>query len=98
MNGETPEARALRRFLAAAMMAVGGLIAALCGTCTVIAAIGVVATVLQDALRGHVESLGLLAVLLVGIIPTIVGVVVFRAGRASWRRHPARPPSVDAFD
>ena len=80
------------RFFGALLMAIGGLIAGLCGSCT--------ATFLISAL-GNLsaypgDSLGLMAlVLVVGVMPTILGLLVFRAGLRRYRgrhREPRHPP------
>lgn len=76
------------RFFAAALMAAGGLIAGLCGTCTA----GFVAFSLFDALRypGGAGALlpALMMFAIVGGVPTLIGVLVFRAG---WRRFRPQP-------
>lgn len=71
------------RFFAGALMAVGGLIAALCGTCTA----GFVLFSVYEAVRYPIGA-GALAsnfaiFAIVGGLPTLIGVLLFRAG---WRR------------
>jgi hypothetical protein len=81
----------LQKFIGGALMAVGGLIAALCGTCTV-ATIGYG---LFDSLGGGVAAddlvSGVVMLGLIGGVPTVLGVLLFRWG---WRLF--RPPRPSA--
>jgi hypothetical protein len=74
------------KFIGGALMAVGGLIAALCGTCTLIFA----GASVMDSFRNPGDLLSIL--LLVGIVgglPTLIGVLLFRWGRRL--RRPTAP-------
>jgi hypothetical protein len=77
----------VQKFFGAGLMAVGGLIAALCGACSVV----LVGSSILSSLKygGGFPGLAGTAILvtLVGGIPTFVGVLIARAG---WRRY--RPP------
>lgn len=74
------------KFIGAALMAVGGLIAALCGTCTVIFA----GATIIDSYRYPGELLSiLLMVSLIGGLPTLIGALLFRWGRKLRRPKPS---------
>ena len=79
------------RFLGILMMAVGGLIAGLCGLCTLAFA----ASMLPDLSNGGNQvdqALGLLLVIgLFGVLPTAAGSWLFLAGLARYRRSEALP-------
>lgn len=79
------------KFIGAALMAVGGLIAALCGTCTVLFA----GASIMDSFRhpGDLISI-LLLVGVVGGLPTLIGVLLFRWGRR-LRTPASTPPPED---
>jgi len=87
----------LLAFLGGAIMGVGALIAALCGSCTVLFGIGVV----SDAMAGRGQSpelrIDLPTVLLIGGIPTLIGLGLFLGGRAMYRAG-ARPRDKAAHD
>lgn len=71
----------VRRFLGGFLMAAGALIAGLCGTCSAAyVVVGVTEALRYPDGAGMAVSLG--AVALVGGVPTLVGVLLFRAG---WR-------------
>jgi hypothetical protein len=84
------------------LMAVGGLIAALCGTCTLVmfgTSVASMFTYTRDVAAAVVALLyGGVVIGIFGGVPTLVGVLVFRAG---WRRYrPARrlrPAELAAF-
>ena len=84
MSNQTPELK----FVGGALMAVGGLIAALCGTCTVVW----FGAMMIDAFRASVgvgNVLGLVALTaVVGGLPTLLGVLLARWG---WRIYRPRP-------
>ena len=93
MSGYDP----VRRFLAGALMAVGGLIAGLCGTCTAATlGFGVV-----DAFGGSTgvgDLLGAAVFLaLIGGVPTLLGVLIFRAGLRRLPRRRASREGVAGF-
>ena len=79
----------VQRFFGAALMAVGGLIALLCGLCTVAyAGVALIAMAmntsnLQLMLSGVFG--GALLVAVVGGTPTVVGILIFRWGRSLYR-------------
>ena len=79
---------AVRRFFAGLLMAVGGLIAVLCGGCTVF----FLGTAILTSLRGGESSnasdaLGLgISAILFGGMPTVVGVALFLWGRRMKRQ------------
>jgi len=77
--------RAGKRLLGGLLMAGGGMIALLCGLCTVV----VMLPVLQAPGPGLEYSL-ILAVILGGF-PTLVGVVLFWIGLRLWREGGAPP-------
>jgi len=91
-----------QRFFADALMAVGALITVLCGGCTVFFLGGAIWTVLQSVLHhgplspaerydaGYVPVVGIGAII-VGGLPTAVGVVIFLSGRRMKRRATAPP-------
>ena len=67
----------VKRFFGAILIAVGGLIAFLSGACTL------VFIVLGMSASSAVYNMGM--ALTIGIVPFIVGVVLFILGRALWR-------------
>lgn len=73
-------------FLGTALMALGGLVVALCGTCTA----GLIATSVMDAIRHGYSLLELVGpssvVLAIGGVPVIVGVLIAMAGGRMIRR------------
>ncbi|MEW5685641.1 MAG: hypothetical protein AB1942_12040 [Pseudomonadota bacterium] len=79
-----PQASPELRFVGAAMMAVGGLIAALCGSCTLVITIAMIAQSL-DSLGDVAQVFPIF--LVVGGIPTLLGVLLF-----AWGRRLRRPP------
>ena len=88
MNESNASGGATKSFLGALLMGVGGLIAALCGLCTV--------TFVANGLggpRGEIFTGADVAVmaLFIGGIPTLVGVLMFLGGRA-LRRAARRKP------
>ena len=88
---QTPELK----FIGSALMAVGGLVAALCGTCTLV----LVGTAIVDSYRhpGDLVS-ALLLFAAVGGLPTLIGLLIFRWGRSIWRPKPnSRPRNLAVF-
>lgn len=91
----TPEA-ARRRLFGALLMAIGGLIALLCGLCSLTTLLGMTWGLLSSLASGFRAGLmlgvlwSLLLVGVVGGIPTLVGVVLFRSGQRM--RRDAQPP------
>jgi hypothetical protein len=69
-------------------MVVGGLVATLCGTCTLFF---VVAFMSPNELFRNGSAL--ILPILIGGIPTFIGVLVFRAGLRRWRRARRPDPS-----
>jgi hypothetical protein len=85
---ERPSRRGLdpvQTFVGGALMALGGLIAALCGLCTLgVIGFGVVDTITggpTDDLMG-----GAVIVAIIGGLPTAAGVLLFMWGRRLYRR------------
>ena len=92
----------LGKFFAGLLMAIGALIAFLCGSCTLLFGGGVfVSTILRPTWSGLSGVLPMLPILLVvGVLPTVFGVLVFLAGQRVWRRSSASdarpsPPRTD---
>lgn len=80
----TPQRSPERRFIGAALMAVGGLIAALCGSCTLIFSVAMIV----ESLNYPRELFSILVMfLLVGGPPTLLGLLLFW-----WGRRLRRPP------
>ena len=77
-----------KRFLGMLLMAGGGLVALLCGLCT----LGFGAISVSQGGRGLIS--GLLVLLVVGGVPTAAGVLVFVLGRSIYRE--GRAPRQDA--
>jgi len=83
----------VQKFFGGALMAVGGLIAALCGTCTlVVMAFGVFGLFDGSTSVGDLLS-GVAVLALIGGLPTVLGVFIFRWGWGLYR--PARRTSRD---
>ena len=76
------------RLFSLILMAVGGLMMALCGTCTLVVAV----TAIQSS-----PSL-LLVAALVGGVPTAIGFVIFRSGLIGYRRLTPSAKIADSFD
>ena len=75
----------LQKFIGGALMAVGGLVAALCGLCTLVFAV----TSLTSG-SGEFAGPGMLVLVLpIGGIPTVLGALVAWAG---WRIFRPKPP------
>jgi hypothetical protein len=96
MSNPEPESadRAIVRFFGLMLMAVGGMIALLCGLCSLASLAAMLSSTIALALRpGSLGSgpglgalfIGLPFVLVMGGVPTAVGVVVFIVGRGLWR-------------
>jgi len=85
MSDDRAEARrrAGKRLLGGALMACGGMIALLCGTCTVISSF------VLWSLRHWVGLL--MTPLILGGIPTAVGAILFWIGLRLWREGGAPP-------
>lgn len=80
-----PQPSPERRFFGAALMAVGGLIAALCGSCTVILSVAMIV----ESLNYPRELFSMLLMfLVVGGVPTLLGLMLF-----CWGRRLRRPPT-----
>ena len=78
----------VQRFFGGALMAVGGLIAALCGTCTlVVMGFGVFGLFDGSSSVGDLAS-GVAVLALVGGLPTVLGVLIFRWGWGLYRPTP----------
>lgn len=80
----------LTRFVAGALVAMGGLMVLLCGSCTLVYGGGG----LVSLIRGEDTGLSIFIVataLIVGGLPTAAGVVLLVNGWKSWQAN--RPPS-----
>ena len=82
----------IKRFFAAALMAIGGLIALLCGLCTLgwTGFVIVALTTSRDKSTAAAFGGTLLITLFVGVLPTLFGVGLFVAGRGLRRPNPPR--------
>jgi len=76
---------AIGKFWAGLEMAAGGMIATLCGGCALVS---------FSLLGGGVG--GVLLPALLGGLPALAGVFLFRDGLRRWRRADAAPPARDA--
>lgn len=88
-----PNPDPLARFFGAALMAVGGLIVALCGLCSV-TALGVFITDAMESsragLNGGLEWAAFIPwVVIVGGVPAVVGLFLFFGGRALYAPTPS---------
>ena len=96
---EAPRPDPVQRFFGAALMAVGGLIAVLCGLCTLLVLGGSLVTMAMNpsnlALMLTGVFSGALLVAIVGGLPTVVGILIFRWGRGLY--HPAPGVPVEVF-
>ena len=85
----------VQRFFGAALMAVGGLIAALCGACSLVfVGVTLISMILNPGNLGLMLTgvfSGALAVAIVGGLPTVVGILIFRWGRRLYRPPPPIP-------
>ncbi len=79
MTKEETENRVVAKMFGAMLMAIGGLIAGLCGLCSAFFLFSIAAS---DP--GGVGGAGYLA-MIVGGIPIAVGGLIFMAGRKLWR-------------
>ncbi|HEY8004355.1 MAG TPA: hypothetical protein VIE16_09010 [Phenylobacterium sp.] len=96
---ETPStgrSGATRDFLTGAMIAVGFVMIALCGACTLFFTIGGLSDLADNHSRGEFDPRTSLALVsMVGWPPTLVGVLLVWAGywlRRRSRRRPSAPP------
>ncbi len=84
-----------RVYFGAAMMAVGGLLAALCGTCSLAFAVspiwGSFPTAGTDHDPGANLIIGGFLVAALGGLPTLAGVLLFRWGLRLYRPPPVKP-------
>ena len=100
MSRSGESGRALQRFLGGCMMAAGGLIATLCGLCTVLSEAAMMVSAFAG---GRWENLAALSTsftvpLLVGGLPTAAGVALFIAGRRMVRGKRAGTPGPKVLD
>lgn len=82
-----PEAR----FMGAFLMAVGFMIAGLCGTCTLVYGVTMLLDLRQASEGGYMPVM-LMAMLFVGVLPGAIGVLLLRAGYGLYRGPKARGP------
>jgi hypothetical protein len=90
MSEPPPKEHPVQAFFGAALMAVGALMGGLCGLCTAVFVIGGLFS------GGGAEFGGagmVVMALVIGGLPTLIGVGLFFGGRALWRdaQPPARP-------
>lgn len=79
------------RFMGAFLMAVGFMIAGLCGTCTLAFGIAAIPESMRAPERG--DLLAILPLMLIfGLLPTAVGLLLLRAGFRQYRGPKARGP------
>jgi hypothetical protein len=91
-DGQTMNAsNAVRRFFAYILMAVGGLITVLCGGCMALFLVVAIAQGVNSGFSAF-SSMGS-AALIIGGLPTAVGVVLFVIGRRMEQQAHASPPS-----
>lgn len=76
------------RFFGAILMAIGGLLAVLCGGCTTIFVGIALWEVFSGQTRGEDMQIILFSALFLGGIPIVVGAVLFFAGRAMRKAGP----------
>ncbi len=86
---DRPEPSPVQRFFGALLMAVGGLIATLCGACTAVVLVAGLAN-LKDS-QGY-GSMMLIMSLVIGGVPTLIGVGLFAWGR--WLRKTEDRPTL----
>ena len=72
------------RFMGAFLMAVGFMMAGLCGTCTLAYDISTVRDVLRSPEGGYLTVV-VPFMLIFGVLPTVVGLVLLRAGYRRYR-------------
>ena len=84
-----------REFFGYALMAVGALIAGLCGLCTLTYFVMGAASLGKGGEEGGYAPIMMIASVVVGFVPIMVGIGLFVGGR-SLRRPP--PPRAGAFD
>lgn len=80
----------LTRFIAGALVAIGGLMVLLCGSCTVVFGGGGLVALIRGEDAG-LSTFILAVALIVGGLPTAAGVVLLVNGWKSWQAN--RPPS-----
>lgn len=90
------------RLFGALLMAIGGLIAGLCGLCSLTTFLGMFASTIMTMRSGYSGGLmglvwGLLLVGVVGGLPTFLGVMIFRAGLRRARA-PRTRNQISVFD
>ncbi|WP_068876324.1 MULTISPECIES: hypothetical protein [unclassified Phenylobacterium] len=80
----------LTRFVAGALVAIGGLMVLLCGSCTLVFGGGGLVALIRGEDAG-LSTFILITALMVGGLPTAAGVVLLVNGWKSWQAN--RPPS-----
>lgn len=95
MNEPDPAADGMRRFFGGLLMAVGGLIAILCGLCSLFALVFVIPGGFSNG--PELAGPGLFVVwAIIGLLPTLVGVIVFWLGQRLYLSR-RTPPDVDVL-
>ncbi len=83
-------------FVGAALMAIGGLIAALCGTCTLLATAGLLIDLAEGQRNGGADyGINFWTVAAIGGLPTLVGLGMFLGGRSLGTSAMKPPPKFD---
>jgi hypothetical protein len=88
MSEAPPKDRPVQAFFGSALMAVGALMGGLCGLCTAVFVIGGIFGGGGGGEFGGGEMV--VMALVIGGLPTLIGVGLFFGGRALWRD--AQPP------
>jgi hypothetical protein len=87
-----PHPDPVQKFFGGALMAVGGLIALLSGTCTALFVVGSIASMAANPSNLSLMMTGVfsgaLVVAIVGGLPTVMGILLFRFGRRLYRPVP----------
>ncbi len=84
---DTPpqQATAAQKFFGGLMMAIGAIVTLTCGGCTIALIATGMPELLKEISRGQFGMLASLPILLIGIVPALVGVLIFRAGLSQFR-------------
>lgn len=89
----TEEVSSVAKFWGGLLVAAGALITATCGGCTALVFVAGIPLLLDTVTKGDFSILATLPILLIGIVPTVVGVLMFRAGLKRFRPPPPGAPA-----